>query len=115
MRMQLSKIKEIALSVLNDTNDQICMPEMAALCLDAVHHAMDVQPHWSNEAPTQQGMYWHWSGNADDAPLVLSVLYSGGKKECFVSAGQYGIKNAVYCSEYGGLWANCPQPELPIH
>lgn len=34
MRMQLSKIKEIALSVLNDTNDQICMPEMAALCLD---------------------------------------------------------------------------------
>lgn len=70
---------------------------------------------WSATPPQEQGLYWHWSGRVDDAPIVLSVLYSGGKKECFVSIGQYGIAKAIFCSEYGGFWANCPQPELPIH
>lgn len=70
---------------------------------------------WSATSPQEQGLYWHWSGSVDDAPIVLSVLYSGSKKECFVSIGQYGITKAIFCSEYGGFWASCPQPELPIH
>ncbi len=68
---------------------------------------------WTKEPPIKQGLYWHWSGCNDDAPIVLSILYSGTKKECFVSIGQYGITNAVYCNEYGGWWADCTQPELP--
>lgn len=70
---------------------------------------------WSATPPKEQGLYWHWSGSVDDAPIVLSVLYSGSKKECFVSIGQYGIRKAIFCSEYGGFWASCRQPELPIH
>lgn len=68
---------------------------------------------WSVEEPKEQGFYWHWSGSHDDAPIVLSVLKSGGINKCFVSAGQYGIKNAIYCKEYGGLWAMCASPKLP--
>ncbi len=67
---------------------------------------------WSATPPQEQGLYWHWSGSVDDAPIVLSVLYSGSNKECFVSIGQYGITKAIFCSEYGGFWASCPQPEL---
>ncbi len=68
---------------------------------------------WTKNVPTKQGVYWHWSGSHDDAPLVVYVMYSGTKKECFVSAGQLGLTKAVYCSEYGGLWANCIPPKLP--
>ena len=56
---------------------------------------------WDQTAPTKQGLYWHWTGSADDTPIVLSVLRSGTNKQCFVSAGQYGIKNAIFCKEYG--------------
>ena len=68
---------------------------------------------WTQESPIKQGLYWHWSGNKGDTPIVLSVLYSDTKKECFVHKGQYGIEQAVYCSEYGGYWASCPEPETP--
>jgi len=68
---------------------------------------------WSDTPPTEQGFYWHWSGSLDDAPVVLSVLYSGTNKQCFVSSGQYGIKNAIYCDKYGGWWAQGKPPELP--
>lgn len=68
---------------------------------------------WTETAPTKQGLYWHWSGSHDDAPIVLSVIYSGTNEQCFVSAGQYGIKTAIYCESYGGWWAECTPPELP--
>lgn len=68
---------------------------------------------WTKLAPTKQGFYWHWSGCADSAPLVIQVLYSGSRRECFVSVGQYGITKAIFCKEYGGWWASCVSPSLP--
>ncbi|HCE2656942.1 hypothetical protein L1D31_21515 [Vibrio sp. Isolate23] len=76
-------------------------------------HSNRNRKRWSQTEPTEQGLYWHWSGNTDDAPIVLSVLRSGTNKQCFVSTGQYGIKKAVFCKEYGGWWAICAQPKLP--
>lgn len=78
-----------------------------------VEEPQNSESSWFDTPPTEQGFYWHWSGSLDDAPVVLSVLYSGTNKQCFVSAGQYGIKNAIYCDKYGGWWAECKPPELP--
>lgn len=85
--------------------------------LELAHGGVEVSQYsenaWSDDPPTEQGFYWHWSGSLDDAPVVLSVLYSGTNKQCFVSAGQYGLKKAIYCNKYGGWWAECKPPELP--
>lgn len=72
-----------------------------------------LRTRWNKEPPSAQGLYWHWSGDVDDSPIVLSILYSGTKKECFVSVGQYGINNAVFCGKYGGYWSACVEPALP--
>lgn len=67
---------------------------------------------WRKTPPTQQGMYWHWSGNTDDAPLAYYIGYSCSKHECFVQAGQLGLTTAIWCSEFGGLWANIAEPSI---
>lgn len=89
-------------------NDVLQLSEYAE-----VEHSNRNRKRWSQSEPTKQGLYWHWSGDNDDAPIVLSVLKSGTNKKCFVSTGQYGINKAIFCSEYGGWWAICAQPKLP--
>lgn len=69
--------------------------------------------YWSSEPPESQGFYWHWTGSTEDAPMVFSILKSGSNNKCFISCGQHGIKAAIFCDNYGGLWAKCQQPKLP--
>lgn len=90
------------------------MSELAHMCLDAVNQAKEVQQsYWTQDTPEIQGLYWHWSGDSSDTPIVLSVLRSGTNNLCFVSVGQYGIEDAVFCENYGGFWSACVHPELP--
>lgn len=67
---------------------------------------------WSKKPPTKQGLYWHWTGDLDARPIPLSVLWSGSTNTCFVSAGQYGITQAIDCDKYGGLWTPVIEPEM---
>lgn len=66
---------------------------------------------WSKTPPTEQGWYWHWNGDSDSYPIPISVLWSGTTKSCFVCAGQLGLKHAIDCDVYGGLWACLVKPE----
>jgi hypothetical protein len=68
---------------------------------------------WSAEPPTEQDWYWHWNGDPECAPLPTSVLYSGSTGTCFVSRGQLGLQEAIYCSEYGGYWQRMTAPDVP--
>lgn len=68
---------------------------------------------WSKTPPTVQDWYWNWSGNEDDAPLPVSVLFSGSTNKCFVSCGQLGLTHAIDCDEYGGWWHPMIAPALP--
>jgi len=65
---------------------------------------------WMKEAPIEQGWYWHWSGYGDDAPFILSIMWSGTTNSCFVSIGNPGIEYATDCDEYGGWWMRIPEP-----
>lgn len=67
-------------------------------------------PRWSKEPPTEQGEYWNWDGDDDHAPMIYHVLWSGTAKKCFVSMGQYDIKSAIWCDEFGGWWLPIEQP-----
>lgn len=69
-------------------------------------------PNWSKEPPTEQGEYWNWDGDEDHAPMIYHVLWSGTAKKCFVSMGQYDIKNAIWCDEFGGWWLKIEQPSI---
>lgn len=69
---------------------------------------------WSSEPPTEQGLYWHWSGQKGDSPIPLNVLWSGTVNRCFVSRGQYGIDSAVFCEKYGGLWRQAILPDTDM-
>lgn len=69
-------------------------------------------PRWSAQPPKEQGWYWHWNGDADSPPIPTSVLYSGFRDACFVSAGQLGLAEAVFCAEYGGLWLPLVEPKV---
>lgn len=73
-----------------------------------------IKPNWSTEAPGKQGDYWHWSGDPDDAPFILSVLFSGSNGKCFVSSGNSGIEQAIYCDEFGGYWTPAYEPAPPV-
>jgi len=77
---------------------------------DAVAAAQGVI--WSADPPAEQGWYWHWSGNPDDAPFPLSVLWSGTSKTCFIARGQVG-EDAVFCEKYGGYWTPVVEPRIP--
>jgi hypothetical protein len=67
---------------------------------------------WPAGPPTEQGLYWHWTGDLDTRPIPLNVLWSGSTKKCFVAAGQYGITQAVDCEEYGGYWKPAISPAM---
>jgi hypothetical protein len=65
---------------------------------------------WAKEPPTEQADYWHWDGDEDHAPMIYHVLWSGTAKKCFVSIGQYGIDEAIWCDNFGGYWMKIEQP-----
>lgn len=69
---------------------------------------------WSSEPPTEQGLYWHWSGDKGDSPYPLNVLWSDTVNRCFVSRGQYGIESAVFCEKYGGFWRKVILPDTDM-
>jgi hypothetical protein len=52
--------------------------------------------NWTQNSPTEQAYYWHWSGNPDDAPFIA-------------------IHNlpSRWCEDIGGWWLKIPPPELP--
>lgn len=68
---------------------------------------------WTATPPTEQGWYWHWNGDEDSAPFVLSVLYSGGTRKCFVSMNQTPSGMAEMCDEFGGYWSRLREPATP--
>jgi len=69
---------------------------------------------WTDNAPTSQGWYWHWTGDDDCGPVPISVLYSGTTGNCFVSMGQLGIDRAIDCNQYGGWWMPIYDPKVPF-
>ena len=89
-----------------------------AACFAAVWNAMrrrapSYHSSWSDKPPTEQGWYWHWNGNPEARPVPTSVLFSGSRNACFVSAGQLGLKEAVFCDQYGGYWLPLVEPDVP--
>lgn len=69
---------------------------------------------WTQDLPKHQALYWHWSGDEDDAPIPLNVHWSGTDNKTFVTAGQYGLTHAILCADYGGWWMPCPTPQPPM-
>jgi hypothetical protein len=69
-------------------------------------------PEWSHEPPTEQGLYWHWTGDLDSVPIPLGVMYSGVTHKCFVPPGQYGIRLATDCDKWGGYWQKAHVPAM---
>jgi hypothetical protein len=69
---------------------------------------------WTKTPPTEQADYWNWDGDPDHAPMIYHVLWSGTAKKCFVSLGQYGIENAIWCDMFGGWWLKIEQPSVPV-
>ena len=45
--------------------------------------------------------------------MPTSVLYSGTAQKCFVSIGQLGLTEAVFCEKYGGFWQPMTIPAIP--
>lgn len=68
---------------------------------------------WTKELPTEQAWYWWWNEHTDDAPVPISVMYSGTSKKCFVATGQMGIKQAMDCDKFGGMWMRIDEPAQP--
>jgi hypothetical protein len=42
--------------------------------------------------------------------MIYHVMWSGTAKKCFLSIGQYDIKSAIWCDEFGGQWMKIEQP-----
>lgn len=70
------------------------------------------EPTWSKTPPTAQGWYWHWNGDPGHQPIPTSVIYSGTTGTCFVSIGQLGITEAIFCDKYGGYWMRMREPSV---
>ena len=68
---------------------------------------------WTKTPPCEQADYWNWDGDPDHAPMIYHVLWSGTAKKCFVSAGQYGIDEAIWCDNFSGWWLKIEQPSIP--
>ena len=71
------------------------------------------EPTWADSPPLVGGLYWHWNGDEDSAPIPLNVSKSGFSGKCFVMRGQYCIDDAIDCDVYGGFWKLLPNPSLP--
>lgn len=84
--------------------------ERAAIAAHLAKEPKAEQPAWTTEPPTEQGDYWNWDGDDDHAPMIYHVLWSGTAKKCFVSIGQYGIDEAIWCDNFGGQWMKIEQP-----
>jgi len=68
---------------------------------------------FSKNLPTESGNYWHWDGNEDNAPNMFDIGYSGSNGKCFITIGNSGFKEVVWCEDYGGYWAQSKPPPLP--
>jgi hypothetical protein len=86
---------------------------IAALDAAPLPRQAAVQGEWSEKPPTEQAWYWHWNGDPDAAPFVMSVLYSGSAKKCFVSRACTSSGMAEMCDEYGGYWMRMIEPATP--
>jgi hypothetical protein len=96
-------------------NGQDGAAKQASLC-DIVAQVsgerVTIEP-WSAAPPTVQGDYWHWNGDADDAPSIVSVLFSGMTNKCCVAMNSTPTGHANMCDTYGGHWKRIRQPALP--
>ncbi|MEJ7807053.1 MAG: hypothetical protein WKG03_14160 [Telluria sp.] len=86
----------------------------------AAEHGKPIMPYtppevsqWTTTPPTEQGWYWHWNGDPNSAPFVLSILYSGTARKCFVPMNQTANGHAEMCDRYGGNWKRLSSPALP--
>jgi hypothetical protein len=68
---------------------------------------------WSKDLPEEQGVYWWWNGDEDNAPLHVSIMYSGSDGSYFAPAGQYGWNRFQPVKEMGGWWMRLREPEVP--
>ena len=71
------------------------------------------RPDWTQEPPTEIGLYWHWHGDPDASPVPLNIGFSGTSGKHFVMMGQYGLTRAIDCDEYGGWWLRLHEPPVP--
>jgi hypothetical protein len=71
------------------------------------------EPAWSSSAPENQGEHWHWTGDPDSAPTVITVMWSGSARKCFVPMNQSHSGEAIMCDVYGGYWKRIRRPEIP--
>lgn len=94
--------------------ERICQDCGHTTTEDGCPHCMKLAaPKWTKDVPKQMGIYWHWNGDEDSAPLPYHVRRSGTDGKCFVTAGQYHIEKAFNCEELGGWWMPIETPELP--
>ena len=67
---------------------------------------------WTEAPPNEQGYYFWWNGNPDDAPYGCFVLLSGSNGKCFVQGKD--MQGAPWCEDRGGWWCRIPVPSLPV-
>ncbi len=100
-----------------DNPDLLAM-QAAAAALDGTPPTADtvaaVGCHgWTDQPPTDQGTYWHWTGDPAAAPLPMFVGLSGMSGKTFVRMDQLGLTRAFDCDEFGGWWKPLPDPLIP--
>lgn len=78
--------------------------------LEAEQACAGDEARFTKDVPVEQGWYWHWNGDAGCSPIPTSVLWSGTTQSCFVSMGQLGLTESVYCDKYGGYWMKMTEP-----
>jgi len=66
---------------------------------------------WAQTAPTEQGIYWHWSGDPDTTAFPLFVMWSGTERKCFVARNS--MDATPWCDELGGYWSAIREPAVP--
>lgn len=69
---------------------------------------------WGDKAPNKAGVYWYWSGEEKDSPIVLKVseFIPDPSQGFFVESGQLGFPNPEFCNKIKGYWAACLPPSL---
>ena len=70
---------------------------------------------WSQVPPDRngQGYWWWWSGDVEAAPSIITVIYSGGSGQCFVSIKDDPNTNDVNSDDWIGWWKRIPDEPVP--
>lgn len=66
---------------------------------------------WREEPPRESGYYWHWNGDQDCAPIIVSVMLSGGCGKYFVARNF--MDGAPNCEDVSGWWKLIPEEQVP--